>query len=161
MAFTGAEFLRGGVWAIGIVVVALPGVMLIVPSILFEGSADGVAFGLLLVLYFMTIAGAITGSVYITYGSALAFLLGLALRSTRRRSLHRVCFAALGVLIGYVTLVLTDLAGLTSVSGSVGTGSVDGISVAICVTAGASALAGWEITSSRALRADARNVSSV
>lgn len=161
MAFTGVEFLRGGVWAIGIFVVALPWVIQLVPSMLMEGSADGFVAGLLFVLYFMTIAGAITGFVYITYGSALAFLLGLALRSTRRRSLHRVCFAALGVLVGYVTLVLTDLAGLTYLSGSVGTGSIDGTSVAICVTAGASVLAGWEITSSRALRADARSVSSV
>lgn len=122
MAFTGAEFLRGGVWAIGIFIVALPWVTFIGSSSFAGESATPGRTEFAIVPYVMLLAGAIAGFVYVTYGSALAYLLGRALRSTRRRSVHRVCFAALGLLIGYVTLMLTDLAGITMVSGSAGAG---------------------------------------
>lgn len=155
MAFTGAEFLRGGVWAIGIFIVALPWVTFIGSSSFAGESATPGRTEFAIVPYVMLLAGAIAGFVYVTYGSALAYLLGRALRSTRRRSVHRVCFAALGLLIGYVTLMLTDLAGITMVSGSAGAGAPSMLSALISVAAGASVLAGWEITSAKALRADA------
>lgn len=161
MAFTGAEFLRGGVWAIGIFIVALPWVMLI-GSASFAGknfTIDTIEFAV--VPYVMLLAGAIAGFVYITYGSALAYLLGRALRGTHRRSLHRVCFAVLGVVVGYGTLVLTDLAGITMTSGSAEVGAPSMMSAIISMTAGAAVLAGWEITSSLALRDDARGALSV
>ena len=155
MAFTGAEFLRGGWWAILTFTLTLPAVMIWGPSIVMGEPVQVGGGAIFAGVVVPLLGGTIAGFVYVTYGSALAYLLGLALRRTRRLAVHRVCFAMLGLLVGYVTLVLTDLAGLTMLSGALSGSTGNWMTVCISGTVGIAVWAGWEITSAKALRADA------
>jgi hypothetical protein len=97
----------------------------------------------------MGYAGLVAAAVGATIGGPLAYLLGRALRRRTRKTLHRCAFAALGLTLGAAGSLLFVLP-FTSDGSTIPFELI----LQASVTAGICVWAGWEFTSSRALRHD-------
>ncbi|MBP1324912.1 hypothetical protein JOF28_000144 [Leucobacter exalbidus] len=156
MAFTGPEYGRGMLWTLLIFNVGFPVSMLLwglLDMLLSDGLSAAVAtdygsMGVSMIAMVM-ICAPISAGVAVTYGGAAAYGLGRLLQRDGRRWLHRIAFAALGTLTGAMT---TWLFGLTA---NMHWTDFAAMLPAILMTA-VSVWAGWEITSRKALRSDAR-----
>lgn len=157
MEFTFLEFLRGIVLTFLTFNVLLPVVLQLgsVASQLANGLPPFVDTWTMLAVPIY--AAPISGLVCLTYGGFLAYGMGKALRRESRRWVHRLAYVALGGVLGYLTSALLQVGTYGSETGGVW-GAL--MSPGHLMFAGSGALAvwiGWEFTSSRALRADARS----
>ncbi|GAA1611961.1 hypothetical protein [Leucobacter chromiireducens] len=85
----------------------------------------------------------------VTYGPALAWLLGKLLRSQSNKWVHRVAFTGLGAAVG----VLTELGLIASSAGGISAVNLgDPIFLLMAAPAALAVPLGWEYASSRALR---------
>ncbi|WP_087016338.1 hypothetical protein [Leucobacter sp. 7(1)] len=155
MDFTGLEFLRG----LGITFLAfnvlLPITILVVETIsqlvnglpLFSGAQM-----LFLVPFY---AAPISALASLTYAGALAFGLGKLLRSERRRRSHRLAFIGLGLVVGYVTSLLVQVFTYGSPTSDLAGVVLNSTHLFYALPTALAVWIGWEVTSARALRADA------
>lgn len=156
MDFTGAEFFRGLGTTFLVFNLGLPLFLLITEAVrqLGEGNPPLAGAGTLFMVPMYS--APVSALASLTYAGALAFLLGKLLRGEPRRWLHRIAFLGLGALVGYVTSVLLLLTTYGSASEGIGATLLNSAHVYYAVMTGIAVWAGWELTSSRALRADAR-----
>lgn len=157
MAFTGAEYWRGLLWALVVFNVGFPLFLMawtVVPRLFTEGVAVlGAPGGGGAVPYFVTATiytALVSGFVAVTFGGLAAYLLGLLLRSVGSRWLHRVAFLACGGVVAVVGLLLFGAL----------LGDVSWMLMLMwpaALWAALSVWVGWEVTSRRALRVDAQS----